>query len=59
MLASQKDLQKYFNTTETKIICEEILEKGTEIDTNQHAKWMQKFSIPETSFNIHVETFFP
>lgn len=28
MLASQKDLQEYFNTTDTKLVCQEILEKG-------------------------------
>jgi ribosome maturation protein Sdo1 len=28
MLASQKDLQEYFNTTDPKEVCREILEKG-------------------------------
>lgn len=28
MLASQKDLQEYFDTTDTREVCREILEKG-------------------------------
>jgi ribosome maturation protein Sdo1 len=28
MLASQKDLIEYFNTSDSKLVCQEILEKG-------------------------------